>query len=228
MARRLSGASESDHVRWWKDKLHRMGDRTFVMPKYGPKILDLLLGQPGGIVKARTFKELGARLGIPLKFVPRAVASVTRLGIVTARLGDGAPEIRLHRDRLTRRKIAMGRSRKRLSVDERESIKAEGGYRCACCGEAFPSDQLVLDHLIPISLLGADAPANLVAMSKSCNAKKWDRLLRGELKLYRNEVVRGRFGVRFVGGAFWPVINRRVRVARSAAQQRAGADGARS
>jgi hypothetical protein len=72
----------------------------------------------------------------------------------------------------------------------------------------------VIDHLIPLSLLGADEPANWVAMSKKHNATKWDRLLRGDLQFYREEKVRQPFGVRFIGGAFWPVINGTVRYSR--------------
>ena len=48
-------------------------------------------------------------------------------------------------------------------------------------------------------------------MEKKHNATKWDRLLRGDLRFYRNETVQKRFGVRFIDGAFWPVINGKLR-----------------
>jgi hypothetical protein len=54
-------------------------------------------------------------------------------------------------------------------------------------------------------------------MKKKHNADKWDRLMRKDLKFYRRERVRKRFGVRFIAGAFWPVINGRLRRSRSAA-----------
>lgn len=44
MENRRKPKTESDHVAWGKDKLARMDDRTFVMPEYGPRILDVLLG----------------------------------------------------------------------------------------------------------------------------------------------------------------------------------------
>jgi len=203
--------SGSDHLDWWKEKLSRMDDRTFVMPKWGPRILDALLTRDGGRIETRTLKDLANQLGVPLKFVPRAIASVTRLGIVTAELRPPAIAVVIHPDRFARRKIALGRRRQWFSAADRESLKAAGDYRCACCGTKFQSRELVLDHLIPLSLLGADELANLVAMSKKHNATKWDRLLRDDLKFYRSERVRRRFGVRFIGGSFWPVINGKVR-----------------
>ena len=205
-----------DPLAWWKAKLSRMDERTFVMPKWGPHILDVLVARAGGRVEACSLKELAVQLAVPLKFVPRAIASVTRLGIVTARLQPQDIVVQIHRDRFERRKISMGRTRQRLARAERESIKAQSDNRCACCGKRFESKQLVLDHLIPLSLLGADHPANLVAMSKDCNARKWDRLLRDDLKFYRRETISGRFGVRFINGVLWPVINGRVRNSRFA------------
>ena len=107
----------------------------------------------------------------------------------------------------SRRKIAVERKRQRLSETDREAIKAKDGYRCACCGETFKSTELVLDHLIPFSLRGADEPSNLVAMSSQHNMRKWDRLIRDDVKFYRGEKIRQRIGVRFVEGAFSPVVN---------------------
>ena len=86
MAGRNPGMTNSDHLAWWKRQLSRMDERTFVMPTYGPKILDVLMARERGRVDAASLKDLGAQLGVPLKFVPRAIASVTRLGIVTALL----------------------------------------------------------------------------------------------------------------------------------------------
>lgn len=87
--------------------------------------------------------------------------------------------------------------------------------RYACCGERCHSRELALDHLIPLSLLGAGHPANLVPMKKLHNAHKWDRLVRKDLKFYRREQLQQPFGVRFIAGAFWPVINGRLRYSRA-------------
>jgi hypothetical protein len=217
MAARKRGRTDDEHVAWWKDKLDRMADRTFVMPEYGPRILDVLLAETAGSIEGSDLKQLGARLGVPLKFVPRAVASVTRLGIVTAKLSGSPLGLTIHRDKLARRKFAMGRSRQRLSKDARQAIRVASNNRCACCGKSLQSGSWVLDHVIPLSLLGADAEANLVPMLKTCNAAKWDRLIRGGLRYYRGETVNGRFGVRFISGEFWPVINGKVRRSKPAA-----------
>jgi hypothetical protein len=191
-----------------------MGERTFVMSEYGPRILDVLISSTGGRVDAANLKDLGKQLGVPLKFVPRAVASVTRLGIVSAVLRPPTMSVTIHPDRFARRKIGLRPARCSISQAERESLKTRSDHRCACCGKRFSSGDLVIDHLIPLSLLGADASANWVVMSKKHNAAKWDRLLRGELQFYRDERVRRRFGVRFIGGFFWPVINGKLRYSR--------------
>jgi len=188
-----------------------MNDRTFALPKWGTHILDILLEADGGVVAGDSLQQLAKRFGVPLKFLPRAVASVTRLGIVTADLRRPVMFVAIHRDRLARRKIGLHRPRRRLPNGLRESLKAQSGYRCACCGDPFDSRKLVLDHLIPLSLMGADAPENLVVMLKAHNANKWDRFVRGNLRFYRLERVRAPFGVRFIDGAFWPHINGKVR-----------------
>src|SRR5262245_328790 len=181
MASRRRVDTPSDDLDWWLDKLVRMGDRTFAMPKWAPHIIDELLSANGGSVEARSIKELGSRLGVPLKFVPRAVASVARLGIVTAQLQPPNIVVTIHRDRFVGRQVAVEGKRRPLSAADREEIKANDGYRGACCGDPFNSAELVLDHLIPFSLSGADDPQNLVAMSKQHNARKWDRLIRDDV-----------------------------------------------
>ncbi len=217
MAARKVGVTGSDHLEWWKGKLARMGARTFVLSEYGPRIIDVLMSSAGGTVNAASLKNLGRQLGVPLTFVPRAIASVTRLGIVSAVMRPPTMSVTMHSDRFARRKIGLHRSRCSISPAERKSLEVQSGYRCACCGTTYSSSELVIDHLIPSSLLGADAPANGVVMSKKHNAAKWDRLVRGELQLYRNERVRQRFGVRFIGGAFWPVVNGKLRYSRPSA-----------
>jgi hypothetical protein len=214
MAGRKTGKAGPDHLEWWKTKLARMSERTFVMPVYGPQILDVLMASAGGRIDASNLKDLGRQLGVPLKFVPRALACVTRLGIVSAVLRPPTMSVTIHPDRFARRKIGLRRSRRLVSLADREFLKAQSNYRCACCGTRFGSGELVVDHLIPLSLLGADAPENWVVMSKEHNARKWDRLLQGELRFYRGERVRQRFGVRFIEGAFWPVINGKLRYSR--------------
>jgi hypothetical protein len=204
----------SDHLSWWKEKLSRMADRTFVRPEYGCRILDVLMASKERSVRASSLKELGAQLGVPLKFVPRAVASATRLGIVSAHLKPPHIFVTIHPDRFARRKIRLNVSRRPISPADQKSLKVQSDYRCACCGKRFAPSQLVIDHLIPLGLLGADALENWVVMSKKHNGMKWDRFLRDTLKLYRKERVMQPFGVRFINGSFWPVINGKVRCSR--------------
>src|SRR5262245_3923727 len=99
MARRRGPMTESEHLDWWKEKLTRMdaSDRTFVLPRWGQHILTVLAATPGNRIDARSLKQLAERTGVPLKFVPRAVASVTRLNVVTAVLAGPAISVTLHR-----------------------------------------------------------------------------------------------------------------------------------
>lgn len=67
----MSFECDSSHLEWWKAKLLKMGDRTFLVPKYGPQILDILTTTKEGRINAPSLKELGRQLGVPLKYVPR-------------------------------------------------------------------------------------------------------------------------------------------------------------
>ncbi len=118
--------TDTDHLAWWLDKLGRMNDRTFMTPKRSPHIIDELLAAKNGVIRASSIKELGVKLGVPLKFVLRAVASVARLGIVTAELEPPGIRLTIHRDRFGHRKIAIDRKRRPLSAADRESIQGQG------------------------------------------------------------------------------------------------------
>ncbi len=123
--------------------------------------------------------------------------------------------------RLVRRKNPAQMVRRRVPHAEAASLKRESDNRCACCGTRCAPDELVVDHLVPLSLLGADDRANWVVLTKAHNRRKWDRFAKGSLKLYRRERVEQPLGVRFRSGFFWPVINGRPRYPerRSAEQQ---------
>lgn len=43
---------------------------------------------------------------------------------------------------------------------------------CHYCGEKFPSDQLTMDHIVPVSRGGRSNKANIVACCKECNNDK--------------------------------------------------------
>jgi len=216
MAKKTRDMTQAEHFDWWKHKLASMTNRTFELTKWGPHILEVLLATPGGVVQAPSLAALAKTLGVPLKFAPRGIASVTRLGIVTAELRPPMFRVAIHMDQFAKRKVGLKRPRKQLSKVEREALYAASGHRCACCQKKFSAEDLVLDHLVPLTLLGADHPANLVVMFRKHNSKKWDRLVRDQIQVYRREPIVKPFGVRFIDGAFWPVINGKVRRSASA------------
>ncbi|MDD2479708.1 MAG: HNH endonuclease [Victivallaceae bacterium] len=43
---------------------------------------------------------------------------------------------------------------------------------CHYCGEKFPSDQLTMDHIVPVSRGGRSNKANIVPCCKECNNDK--------------------------------------------------------
>jgi 5-methylcytosine-specific restriction endonuclease McrA len=66
-----------------------------------------------------------------------------------------------------RRGRAAAATRKhRVGVFERD------GHRCQICGS---TENLVLDHIVPIAKGGGDEPSNLQALCWSCNSRKGAR-----------------------------------------------------
>lgn len=63
--------------------------------------------------------------------------------------------------------------RSRIPVRVRRLVYARDGHACVEC-EAV--DDLSLDHIIPWSKGGSDAPENLRTLCRSCNSSKGDRL----------------------------------------------------
>lgn len=55
---------------------------------------------------------------------------------------------------------------------KREAIFARDGYRCVFCGEAFPAEELSVDHLQARSRGGDRSTGNLVTACRGCNARK--------------------------------------------------------
>jgi hypothetical protein len=210
----LPNPATSD-VKRWQCKIARLGDRAFgpVCSAWSLRILDVLLARPSWTVHANSLQTLAQELGIPLKYTPRAVATLTRLGIASARLTPPFSVV-LQTDRLSRTKISVQPKRRTILAAESARLKAQSNNRCACCGKKFSPEELVIDHIIPLSLLGADDPANWAVLCKKHNRQKWDRFLRGVLKFYRNERVLQPFRIQFFDGFFWPVINGRVRCTR--------------
>ncbi|MGH2360361.1 MAG: HNH endonuclease signature motif containing protein [bacterium] len=207
---------------WWRNKIRKLDDRAFgpVAAEHAIRAMDAIVARTGGTVCAENLASLARAIKVPLKFLPRAVATLTRIGIARATLGRPA-SVAILTDRIARTKNPAQMARRRVSPAEAAWLKRASDNRCACCGTRFAPDELVVDHLVPLSLLGADDPANWVVLTKAHNRRKWDRFSRSGLRLYRRERAMRPLGVRFRGGFFWPVINGRPRYAekRSAEQQ---------
>jgi 5-methylcytosine-specific restriction endonuclease McrA len=67
--------------------------------------------------------------------------------------------------------------RKRISVSNAKRLKVltRDSYTCMYCGVKPGISKLTLDHVMPKSRGGLDAPENLVAACKPCNNKKDNR-----------------------------------------------------
>ncbi|HOJ59329.1 MAG TPA: HNH endonuclease [bacterium] len=59
----------------------------------------------------------------------------------------------------------------------RKNIMLRDAYSCQYCGEQLPSDELTLDHVIPLSRGGKDTWNNVVTACKRCNHKKGNNFI---------------------------------------------------
>ena len=211
---------DAKDVEFWRRKVAQAAQGTFVTaasakastPAPGRHALNLLawlLEQPGYVVEVSTLNQLARHAGVPPKFISRSVALLARFGLVET--GPGA-RLALVPDVFTRRKNKARKVRGPITKWERERLLRDDGHRCGQCGESKESKDLVIDHIVPLSFLGADEPGNWVALCRHENQKKSDGLDSQSLAFYRQQSVRGGLGVRFVDGFFWPHINGRTRV----------------
>jgi 5-methylcytosine-specific restriction endonuclease McrA len=63
------------------------------------------------------------------------------------------------------------------SQEQRRRIIKEARSTCYLCGRLKPSDELVLDHILPRSRGGTSRAENRAAACKPCDTFKGDRLL---------------------------------------------------
>jgi 5-methylcytosine-specific restriction endonuclease McrA len=193
---------------WWFKKIRKLAARSFGdnVAGWAIHLLGALCSRPTGCIDS---EELRA-LGIPHKYINRALAALTRSGIVRA---DFTPCIRVEllRNRLARHKNRAQKLRGRISQSDREALLEADDHRCGHCGHKFADSGLQIDHIVPICFLGADEPGNWVALCTKCNRKKWDVFDRGYLLWYRGQRVSGTVGLRIKDGYFRPHINGRTR-----------------
>jgi len=58
----------------------------------------------------------------------------------------------------------------------RKNILLRDNSQCQYCGKKFRSEELTIDHIVPISKGGRDKWQNVVAACKKCNNKKGSHL----------------------------------------------------
>lgn len=59
-----------------------------------------------------------------------------------------------------------------VSKRTRYEVLKRDNHTCRYCGATAPDAKLTVDHVLPTSLGGSDAPDNLVAACRDCNAGK--------------------------------------------------------
>lgn len=72
-----------------------------------------------------------------------------------------------------RRRAERLRQAKRAPID-REAIFERDEWLCGICGEPVEADEATLDHIVPISLGGADEPSNVRLAHFLCNSRRGD------------------------------------------------------
>ena len=117
--------------------------------------------------------------------------------------------------RLEHRKSSTGQQdRGRFAVGEKLDVFDADGHRCSVCGEEFVASALQVDHVVPLTLLGADSWSNWVATCGPDNRARWRDLYRRPLRWYRDEKVAGTVTLCAAQGRLWPVINAVERIDR--------------
>ncbi len=197
----------------WGEKISRDASLSFAptVGRWAVHLLDELDQRPDATAEAEDMASLAVAVGVPGKYLSRALA-VTG-GLVSFNAG---PPVRivLHRKRLLKAKNAAEKTRGRIPASLRARLFEQDRHRCGHCGKEFAADELVVDHVIPLALRGADEPGNWVALCKPDNREKWLRFSYGFIRYYRGEPVVGSIGVRFRDGFFWPHVNGRTRLDR--------------
>jgi len=69
------------------------------------------------------------------------------------------------------------------TLQEWQDLKKKFNYRCEICGK---KKKLTKDHIKPLSMNGTDYIANIQPLCRSCNSRKWKKLIYENPKLLKD------------------------------------------
>ncbi len=73
-----------------------------------------------------------------------------------------------------RRAIALGYQGEHFTEEDWLALLERCGHRCLACGA---TEDLSVDHVVPLSLGGSNAASNLQILCSRCNSQKGDVVL---------------------------------------------------
>ncbi len=101
----------------------------------------------------------------------------------------GGYQHKLHLNRI--RRIIKLHSIGSHTFGEWENLKKQYGFTCPACGKKEPDITLTEDHIIPLSKGGSNFIENIQPLCKSCNSRKYNKIMSietlGRINGYKHE-----------------------------------------